>query len=83
VLVLGVRPGSPAAAAGIEPARLLPDGRIVPGDVIERIDDVPVPTVEALLAELERRDAGDRVGVVVRRNGREARVEVTLEAAAG
>jgi S1-C subfamily serine protease len=83
VLVLGVLPGSPAAAAGLEPARLLPDGRIVPGDVIERIDDVPVPTVEALLAELERRDVGDRVGVVVRRSGREVRIEVTLEAAAG
>jgi S1-C subfamily serine protease len=55
VLVLGVLPGSPAAAAGLEPARLLPDGRIVPGDLIERIDDVPVPTMEALLAELERR----------------------------
>jgi S1-C subfamily serine protease len=83
VLVLGIFPGSPADAAGLEPARFLPDGRIVPGDIIVRIDDVAVPSVADLLAELERREIGDRVSVTVLRNGRQARVEVTLEAAAG
>ncbi len=83
VLVLGIVPGSPADEAGLEPARFLRDGRIVPGDIIVGIDDVAVPGVDELLAELERREVGDRVSVTLLRNGRQATVEVTLEAAAG
>jgi S1-C subfamily serine protease len=81
VLVLGIVPGSPAEAAGLAPARFFRDGRLVPGDVIERIDDEPVTTVEDLLEALERREVGDEVTVTLRRDGR--RQTVSLRLAAG
>ncbi|MGN2393244.1 S1C family serine protease, partial [Pelomicrobium sp. G1] len=42
VLVLRVTPGSSAEAAGLRAARVQPDGRFVPGDIITGINDQPV-----------------------------------------
>jgi S1-C subfamily serine protease len=83
VLVLGVVPGSPAEAAGIEPAQLTRDGRILLGDVITAIGDTEIATVDDLFATLERRQVGDAVAVEILRDGRAETIELTLEASSG
>lgn len=80
VVVLGIVPGSPAARAGIEPARFTRDGRMVPGDIITGIDGTETATVEDLLATLEAREVGDRVELHIRRDGRDRTVELSLAA---
>jgi serine protease DegQ len=67
VLVLEVSGGSPAAKAGIRP-----------GDVIVRLGDQPVNTVEDLFGELRQRRPGDKVQLTLVRDGREQQVSVTL-----
>ncbi|GAB3887759.1 hypothetical protein GCM10029964_054270 [Kibdelosporangium lantanae] len=69
VVVLGVEPGSPAAAGGIRA-----------GDVITRLADAPVNNVDDLLAALRARKPGDRVTVVVVRDGTEQQPQVVLGA---
>jgi S1-C subfamily serine protease len=80
VLVLRVRPGSGADRAGMRPAQLLRDGRLVPGDVITGIDGRPVATSDDLTAALETRAVGDRVTVEFLRDGVPRTAEVTLDA---
>jgi serine protease DegQ len=67
VLVLEVADGSPAAQAGLRP-----------GDVIVRIGDQPVDTVEDFFGELRQRRPGDKVQLTIVRDGREQQVTVTL-----
>jgi serine protease Do len=66
-LVLGVEPGSPAAAAGVRP-----------GDVITRLADAEVRGVDDLLAALRARKPGDQVALVVIRGGDQRELTVTL-----
>ncbi len=80
VLVLRVRPGSGADRAGLRPAQLLRDGRLVPGDVITGIDGNPVANTDDLTAALETRAAGDRVTVDFLRDGRPLSAEIMLDA---
>jgi S1-C subfamily serine protease len=67
VLVLEVADSSPAAQAGLRP-----------GDVIVRIGDQPVDTVEDFFGELRQRRPGDKVQLTIVRDGREQQVTVTL-----
>jgi hypothetical protein len=67
VQVGAVRPGSPADRSGVRS-----------GDVIVRFAGVAVKTLDDVRAVLRVRRAGDRVGVVVVRAGREQFVEATL-----
>lgn len=78
VFVLGVAPGSGAARAGLRPARMTPDGRFAPGDVIIALDGGALPDVPALSAALEGRRIGEEVSLTVLRNGRERRINLTL-----
>jgi S1-C subfamily serine protease len=78
VLVLDVMPGTDAARAGLEPARLRTDGRIAPGDVVTAVDGVPVPTVDALRAALDPRVAGDSVTVTVTNGGAAREIALVL-----
>lgn len=64
----GVRPGSPAEKAGIRG-----------GDVIVKFADVTVKTLEDLTFALRGHRPGDRVEVVIVRDGREHRTEAVLE----
>jgi hypothetical protein len=68
VRVGGVRPGSPADRAGVRT-----------GDVVVAFGGMTVKTLEDLTFALRGRHAGDRVEVVVVRDGAEHRLEAVLE----
>ncbi|WP_299360491.1 trypsin-like peptidase domain-containing protein [uncultured Paracoccus sp.] len=78
VPVLDVQPGSPADAAGLQPARITPDGRLLLGDVIVAMGDAPIETSEDLQAALETQQAGDRIELGILRDGRQIEVEAVL-----
>ena len=67
VRVSGVRPGSPADAAGVQA-----------GDIIVRFAGVAVKTLEDLTFALRGKRPGDRVEAVIVRDGAERRIEATL-----
>jgi putative serine protease PepD len=66
-LVAVVDPGSPAADAGLEV-----------GDVVVAIDDQPINGSEGLVGVVRDHSAGDRVTIVVVRNGDEVTLTATL-----
>lgn len=78
VLVLGVEPGSPAARAGLEPARLSGDGRLLPGDIVTGLGGEPVGGVDDLLAALETHRPGDTVSLSLSREGETREIEIEL-----
>jgi S1-C subfamily serine protease len=80
VFVIEVERGSPAARAGIRPARLGRDGAFEPGDVIVAIDGRAVPRVADLLNALDRATPGREVRLTILREGRRLELAVTLEA---
>ena len=67
VRVASVQPGSPAERSGVKP-----------GDLVVRFAGVDVNTLENLLAVLRERRAGDRVHVVLHRDGQTRSVEAIL-----
>jgi len=67
VRVSGVRPGSPADAAGVQA-----------GDIIVRFAGVAVKTLEDLTFALRSKRPGDRVEAVIVRDGAEREIEATL-----
>ena len=64
----GVRPGSPADKAGVKA-----------GDIITRFAGVEVRTLEDLTFALRSRRSGDKVEVILLRDGKEVSTEATLE----
>jgi S1-C subfamily serine protease len=78
VIVVGVVPGSPAAAAGIRPFTRAADGSLVAGDVITAVDSEKVKSLDNLLEALERRQPGDVVKLAVWRAGTTAEVPAKL-----
>ena len=68
VKISGVRPGSPADKAGVQA-----------GDVLVRFAGMALRTLEDLTFALRGRRAGDRVDVVVVRDGQERALETVLE----
>ena len=77
-MVLEVAPRSEAARAGLEGARMLRDGRIVPGDVVVAVEGEAVATLDDLLAALDARAVGETVTVTLERDGRRGEVELPL-----
>jgi S1-C subfamily serine protease len=69
VMVLGVTPGSPAAAAGLRGLQETPRG-VVLGDLIVAIDETPIRTYDDLFLALEPHRPGDLVQVSIVRNNR-------------
>lgn len=80
VLILGIERGSPAAQAGMKPARLSGDGRLIAGDIITGFDGEEVAGIDDLLAALDRHRPGDTVTLTLRRDGDERAVEIELAA---
>jgi S1-C subfamily serine protease len=80
VLILGVAPRSPAAAAGLRPARIDADGTFVPGDIIVAVEDKPVTSVARFMARLDDYSPGDRIRLTVLREGRRLKVDAVLAA---
>ena len=79
VFVLRVQPGSPAEVAGLRAARIAEDGTFVAGDVIVGLDGRTIAGVGELLGRLDDYKVGDTVRLVVRRDGREVEIPVTLQ----
>jgi aminopeptidase YwaD len=69
VLFADVQNNSPAAKAGLKQ-----------GDLLVEFDGKPVQNLYDFTYALRAKKAGDVVGVVVRRNGQDVKVNVTLEA---
>ena len=80
VFVLRVRPGGPAAKAGLRSARIERGNVIVPGDTILEVGGKAVDTVSKLQARLDDFNPGDRVRLGILRGGRRTTVEATLAA---
>jgi len=80
VLVLRVEPGSPAARAGLRPARLRWDGGIVPGDVILALNGQAVHSMSDLRALLADLHVGDTVRLRIWRDGDQRELEIPLDA---
>ena len=80
-LVLRVEPGSPAARAGLRPARMATGGQLVPGDAIVALGGSRVGDASDLLAALDLLRAGDTVPLAVLRGGERVEIDVTLAAA--
>jgi S1-C subfamily serine protease len=78
ILVLKVEEGSPAAKAGLQPARVARNGDLILGDVILAVEGKAVDGLNALIAQLERYAIGDRVVLTVYRKGAEVQVPVQL-----
>jgi S1-C subfamily serine protease len=79
VLVLGVVEGSAADRAGLEPARALRDGRLVPGDVITGLGGVEIRTVDDLYAALTAAGTEEPVTLRYTRDGETRTQEVRLD----
>lgn len=80
VLVLKVYPGSAAEAAGLRGATILPDGRLLPGDIITAVEGKAVDSVGKLLAVLDDYPIGGTVRLTVRRGETETQVVIKLQA---
>ncbi|MCC6210298.1 MAG: trypsin-like peptidase domain-containing protein [Burkholderiales bacterium] len=81
VAVLGVTPGSPAAAAGITPFRRGRGGDIIVGDLVIAIDGRPVASLDDVLEVLEAHQPGDTVTVALLRAGKTVELRIRLAAA--
>ena len=79
VVVLRVAPGSAAAAAGLQGARVTRDGGIVPGDIIVEVAGRRVDSVGRLLGRLDDFKVGETVQLTVLREGASREVAVTLQ----
>jgi S1-C subfamily serine protease len=80
VLVLSVEENSAAAAAGLRPTIRDIRGRVIWGDVIVEVDDVPIRSADDLLDMLERHRVGDEVTLTVERDSVKEKIPVRLEA---
>ncbi|MBX3649179.1 MAG: trypsin-like peptidase domain-containing protein [Rhodocyclaceae bacterium] len=78
VVILRVKPGSPAAAAGLKGVTRTRGG-IVAGDIITAVEGRQVDSVGKFAAQLDEFRAGDRIRLTLLRQGRNTEVQVTLQ----
>ncbi|MFO0611756.1 MAG: trypsin-like peptidase domain-containing protein [Polyangiaceae bacterium] len=77
VIVLGVKPGGPAAKAGLMGAER--DGRrVVLNDVITGVDGKPIANYDELYNALDLKKAGDEVTLTIQRGSESREVKVPL-----
>jgi S1-C subfamily serine protease len=80
VVVLLIEPNSPAAAAGLRETRRTQTG-IIPGDIIQKVDDRDITTSQELDSALENYKPGDTVNLTLYRDGKPTQVQVKLSGA--
>ena len=78
VVVVQVTPGGPAARAGVQPFRRGSRGEVIAGDVITAINDEPVADLDDMLANLERRQAGETVTLTLSRGAQVRKAPAVL-----
>ncbi len=71
---------SAAEKAGLRPTYRDQYGRLILGDVIKKINDVPITSRDDLLLELEKYEPGDRVILSIERQDDKMEVPVVLDA---
>ncbi len=77
LLVLGVRPNTPAEAAGLRGTRRTQTGYI-PGDIILAIDGRKIANTDDFVLAMSRYKPGDKVTLSILREGQTIEVPVTL-----
>jgi len=82
-LIFNVTEGGPAQMAGLQSTRRDNRGRIIFGDLITGLNNVPIKSNNDLILALEEFDAGDQVNVKVVRNKKELVIPVVLKSAKG
>ena len=80
-LIRDVHESGGAAAAGIRPTTIDEDGEINLGDVIVEISGRSIQSFNDIAKALEKRKAGDKVEVVIERDGDRKTLTVILQAA--
>jgi len=83
LLILRVQPNSIAAKAGLQGTVRARNGGIIPGDVLQAIDDKPIRSSNDLFDALDRYEAGDSVRLTIFRDGTVREIEVTLQPPTG
>jgi len=83
VLVLRTKRGSSAEKAGIIGMSRDRRGNIVMGDLIVSVNGQPVTNSDDLLNLLEQHKVGDTVSVVIEREGRQYKTDITLNFVSG
>jgi S1-C subfamily serine protease len=83
VLIVELIDGSPAEAAGLrggsEPIRYILESTRIGGDIILKIDNVPINDMEGLVAFIdEHRSPGDEIIIQILRNGKKRIITLTL-----
>ena len=80
VVVLSVTPGSSAERAGLQGTVVNRFGNIIPGDVIQAINQVPISDVASYYSALDKFQLGDTVRLRIWRQGKIATATVELQA---
>jgi S1-C subfamily serine protease len=80
VVLVQVRPNSPAARAGLQAFHRGSRGEVVSGDVITAINDEPVADLDDMLGQLESRSPGESVTLTVWRAGKSRKQAAVLGA---
>ncbi|WP_281950621.1 S1C family serine protease [Nitrosophilus kaiyonis] len=79
VAILGIKPGSSAYEAGLIPAKIYPDGRIIFGDIIIEADGKKVASLKDLDEILEEKNIGDTIILTVKRGEKVLKISVILK----
>ena len=75
-----VKKGSSADRAGLQSAKRTSRGRILLGDIIQKVDGEPVRMFDDLFRILDRHQVGDRVPIEIQRNKRTLTLSIRLQA---
>jgi len=78
VMILSIDPDSPAAAAGLRGAEATDSGGVTPGDVIQKINDLPVTTSEQFYSAIEDNRPGDTVTLQIQRGDEKKTIQLKL-----
>ena len=79
VAILRVTPGSSAANSGLEAARLRSDSVIVPGDIITKIEGIPVESISKYYGLMDDFKIGEDITISIHRHGENLDVIVRVQ----